>query len=454
MRTLRDGRPWFLTAQEFDCLHRPDCITESSLPSILLLTGPVTLSLFTKAQSDCDLVAQLLDENDRWQAGTRVPLKAGTQAVTLSVTINQPLADGTAYHWEIYLTPAGSDSLHAFAWYNSGPTVARAITPAIQIVAFPPVLASPSNFTVRVKFTSAEPAVAVVNLLDSGYNWHGGGMFSVSRGDGLLDVPVVGQAGVTNGNYVLESFLSNSSTNWQSPMARSPNFPVRVIPAVQQDLINAVAQPPTLPAGEVFRFVVDYAAAANRDLHIDLFDANTNFLAGALQPVPPGSGFRDMTISFPEAQPGEYFITAFITPTGQSWTQASAWSADRRVTVVGLDYQWWLASHWGVVLGNDPVNPQDDPDGDGASNADEFAAMTNPRNGADVLKAQISKAGSRLTVSWRSAVGCHYQLVHSPNLSSGVWTPVGGPLIGTGEVIQVPVGEESETGFHRVQVVP
>ena len=64
--------------------------------------------------------------------------------------------------------------------------------------------------------------------------------------------------------------------------------------------------------------------------------------------------------------------------------RAVAWSADQRITVVGSDYQQWIDSYWGVVLGNDPVNPQDDPDGDGASNAEEFIARTNPRDAASV----------------------------------------------------------------------
>jgi len=451
MRTVRSGRPWFLTAQEFDCLQQPDCITEGSLPSILPLTGPVTLSLFTKAHTNCDLVADLLDQNLQWQAGTRVSLNAGTQAVALNLTIDHSLVDGATYHWNIYLTPTGGNREQAFAWYHGLATVARAIIPSLQIVAFPPVIAPPANFTVRVKYTVAESAVAVVNLLDHGYNWRGGGTVRVNRGDGLLDVPVVLQPGVTNGNYVLESFVSDSTANWQTPMARSTNFPVSVTPLVKQDLINAIVQPVMLPAGEVFRFTIDYAATTNRDLHIDLFDANTNFLAGTLQPVPAGSGIRDMTISYPGARSGEYFVTSFITPTGQSWEQAVAWSVERRITVVGPGYHQWLQSHWGVLLENDAINPPDDPDGDGAGNADEFVAFTDPRNAADVLKTVITRTEAGLTVSWPSKIGCNYRLYATADFN--LWTPVAALTAGTGEAIRVPL---SSTGgaemFYRVLV--
>jgi hypothetical protein len=71
VRSLREGRTWFLTAQEFDCLQRPDCVADHSLPAILPLAGPVTLSLFTKAQTNCDLVVELLDQNFQSQVAHR-----------------------------------------------------------------------------------------------------------------------------------------------------------------------------------------------------------------------------------------------------------------------------------------------------------------------------------------------------------------------------------------------
>ena len=453
-RTLHNGRPWFLTAQEFDGLQRPDCIAEESLPSSLPLAGHIALSLFVKTRTNCDLVVDLLDQNRQRQAGTRLPLTAGNRAVAFSITINQPLLESAIYSWNIYLTPTSGDDRQAFASYDGSPAVARAITPSIRILASPPLLVTPSNFVARVKYTAAESAVAVVNLLDEGYNWRGGGTVNVSRGDGLIEVPVLLQGGVTDGNYILESFLSDSSTNWQSPFARSPNCPLRVTPQVRQDFINAIVDPATVPAGEVFRFVIAYAALTNRELHVDLFDANTNFLAGNLQPVPAGAGIHDLTISYPGAVPGEYFATAFITPTGQSWTGAVAWSADQRITVVASDYQQWIDSYWGVVLGNDPVNPRDDPDGDGASNAEEFIARTNPRDAASVLNAAIGTSEAGLTVRWHSVAGSRYQVVECSSLKGDVWTPFGAPVAGTGAVLEAPVGAGGSARFFRVQALP
>src|SRR5262249_10649064 len=154
-----------------------------------------------KARTNCDLVVNLLDQNLQWQAGTRAPVRAGTQTVTLPLMLNQPLVDGATYSWNIFLAPTGGEHSQAVASYDGLQPVARAVIPSIQIVAFPPVLASPSNFTVTVQYTAADSAFAVVNLLNNGHNWRGGGAIHVSRGDGQLDVPVAVQAGITNGNY-------------------------------------------------------------------------------------------------------------------------------------------------------------------------------------------------------------------------------------------------------------
>ena len=454
MRSLRNGRPWFLMAPDFASLQKAYGISDWGLPRILPLTGAVSLSLFVKAERSCDLIVELLDQNLQLKAGTRVALNGATQMVTLNFPISEPLRDGASYSWGFHLVPMGGNSTNALATCRGLPTNARAISPVIRIIAFPPVLASPSNFMVRVKYSAAQSAVAVVNLLDSRYQWRGGGEVRVTRGDGLLDVPVVLPAGVAAGSYVLESFLSNSSTNWRNPMARSPNFSVRAASSVQQDFINVIPEPAAVPAGEVFRFTVEYAAVTNRDLHIDLFDAKTNFLAGALQSVPAGSGIQDMTLSVPLAPSGKYFVTAFSAPMGQFWTQAVAWSADRPVTVRALDYQRWIESHWGMVLGNDSVNAEDDPDADGANNADEFSALTDPRSATDVLKPQMAGTNPGLNVVWQSMVGRRYQLWQSSNLSGGDWRPVGETLDGTGALLQVAVGAGNGASFYRVQVLP
>jgi hypothetical protein len=452
MRTLRDGRPWFLTAQEIGVLQEPFSVTDVGIPSVLPITGSVTLSLYVQAESACELSVELLDGSQQRKASHREALEAGSRVITVSVEIDQPLVDGAAYHWTVCLAQPGSTDC-ALASYVGVPQVARAISPAIQIVAVPPVLASSStNSVIKVAYATADEALVTVNLLDSQNRWFGGGTVKVARGAGLLDIPVPLQPHMASGNYVLELFLSAIS-DWPQPMTKAEKVAIRVSPAIQEDTIHAIVRPSSIPEGEVFRFVVKYSATTHRDLHIDLFDASTNFVAGGLQPVTAGSGIRDMTLSAPNAPAGEYFVTAFLTPRGQQWEQATAWSADQRIIVTPTAYQQWIEAHWGVLLWMDAAGPEDDPDRDGADNYTEFQTLTNPRDPADVLKASIEKSGSGWTVAWRSSPGRSYQLLQSASLNSGDWTAVGGVTVGTGALIEIEISPAHASTFYRIQAM-
>ena len=455
LRTPREGRPYFLTAQEFDCLQRPDCIVADRLPRILPLTGSVRVTLTAIAQTNCDLVVDLLDYNYVWKGGTRAAVNAGTQTVTLYLTLNEPLGDGWAYRWSIFLTPTGSNHLGALAWHNGAGAVARAVAPSIQIAGYPPSIPPGSNFMVKVRYTSgAIDAVAQVNVLDAAYNWHGGGTVTVPRGDGLLDVIVWPQATLVNGAYMLECFLSDSPTNWQNAMARSANHAVRVVPQVEQDFVQALPQSTAIPAGEVFRFLVTYAATTDLDLHVDLHDANSGFVADAVQRVGASSGVQEMTIGHPTAAPGTYWVNSFITAPGLTWTQALAFGAVRQVTVLPTSYMEWVEWRWGEVLAGDAILPGQDADGDGASNDAERIAHTAPLLAADALRLNTAVSGGQVVLNWRSALLREYRLFETADLSSNSWTPLGVPLAGTGNMLQVPIDPQAGPArkFYRLEV--
>ena len=454
VRKLRNGRPYFLTAQEAHWQQFAYAITASSLPRILPLSGSISVSLNAKAQTPCDMVIDLLDADFQWQGGTRVSITALTQAVNTSFSLVKELHDGGQYRWSIFLTPPGGSYQQALSWYKGTQPVARVVHPAIDISSFPPLFTPGSNFNVRVKYVAPERGVAIVNLLDNASHRVGGGSVTVLQGDGHVDVSLELPAQVDEGNYWLEAILANSSSNLQSPLAHSVRLPLLVKSSVDLDLVNVTVEPSLISAGEVFRFEVGYAATTNRDLHIDLFDAGTNYVAISVQPVSSGSGVCDMTISFPKATPGDYFISAYMTPGGQPLDQAVAWSNERHLTVMSIAYKQWIESQWGILLQNDPVRPQDDPDGDGASNADEFRTQTDPRNALSILKLSLARAETGLVVSWPSVAGHSYQLLESASPVGDSWLPVGGPLVGTGAPLEVAFKPSWDPAYYRVQLLP
>ena len=455
LRAPFQGRPYFLTASEFACAQRPDCLTASFVPAIVPLTGVITVGLNVRARTNCDLVVDLLDTGYQWRGGTRAAVTGGTHVVWASLQPSQPLLDGATYRWSIFLTPAGSNHQSALAWHIGPGPVARAMTPRLKIVGYPPVVPAGSNFTVKVHYTAAADfAVVQANLLDDAYRWHGGGTAPVRRGDGLVDVLLSPQPTFTNGTYLLECFLSDSPTNWQQVMARSPTCAIQAAASMRKDVIQTSPQPSLLPAGEVFRFLVSYAAADTRDLHIDLFDADTRFIAGNVQRVGASSGIQEMTLSHPDAAPGSYFVRSFLTEPGQTWTQALAWSAVRQLTVLPASYWQWAEWRWGVLLDSDSILPDQDADGDGANNDAERIAHTSPLDPAQVLRLEASVDAGRLALRWASAEGRQYQLFEAAELSGNNWTPLGGTQDGTGGVLQVAVDRPAANlrRFYRIQV--
>ena len=107
----------FLTADQ-TMLLAPYSVAAKYLPEVLPVSGNVNVALDVKAEAACDLVIDLLDEDFRWQGGTRLAISTPGQTVTTSFPIAHSLTDTVAYRWSIFLTPHGSNYLSALAWYH------------------------------------------------------------------------------------------------------------------------------------------------------------------------------------------------------------------------------------------------------------------------------------------------------------------------------------------------
>jgi sugar lactone lactonase YvrE len=94
---------------------------------------------------------------------------------------------------------------------------------------------------------------------------------------------------------------------------------------------------------------------------------------------------------------------------------------------------WWRLLYFGTVS-NLLSAANLDPDGDGASNWQEYVAGTNPQDPASVL--QLFPVAN-FTIQWPSVPGKTYALETSTSLFSTNWTVLSTNLPGTGQTMQI-----------------
>jgi subtilisin-like proprotein convertase family protein len=94
-----------------------------------------------------------------------------------------------------------------------------------------------------------------------------------------------------------------------------------------------------------------------------------------------------------------------------------------------------------------------DFDGDGQTNEQEWAALTDPGNAASYFRVnQSAISGNTFSVTFPTASGRTYQLQSSPNLANP-WTNIGNATAGTGSDVTLPVNVTGFTKFFfRVSV--
>jgi|694.fasta_scaffold52926_4 endonuclease/exonuclease/phosphatase family metal-dependent hydrolase len=116
----------------------------------------------------------------------------------------------------------------------------------------------------------------------------------------------------------------------------------------------------------------------------------------------------------------------------------------------GLPNSWWL-QYFGTVEG---VSAAVDSDGDGFSNAQEYAMGTSPTDYYSALRVNAPTVSSnQVSISWDGVQGKAYQIRGTTNLSSTNWPTVGGPLTATNTGRQTWTHSPNSTQhFYRVEL--
>ena len=116
----------------------------------------------------------------------------------------------------------------------------------------------------------------------------------------------------------------------------------------------------------------------------------------------------------------------------------------------------WETRYFGSL--NAPGGGADeDPDGDGLTNAQEYHAGTNPRNGGSGVRIHsVLLARGDAQIRFLSVAGRSYRVERATALGSANWTVIAEGLAGSGGVMQVtdPGAATQQNMFYRVRVVP
>ena len=118
----------------------------------------------------------------------------------------------------------------------------------------------------------------------------------------------------------------------------------------------------------------------------------------------------------------------------------------------GIPNAWWT-QYFGTTAG---VSASLDSDGDGFTNAQEYALGTDPKNAGSTFKVgQMSRSGTSLTISWPSVAGKKYQVQTATQLGANSWQNAGevvAPNVSGTSTVTVPVAADAASCFVRVKI--
>jgi hypothetical protein len=247
--------------------------------------------------------------------------------------------------------------------------------------------------------------------------------------DGVVDLLTIGSAPTTG---LLTSRAVSAATPFRYVRYLSPDNGWGNVAEVE---FHAVTTPPppaprSLAASGGSRRVALVWAAASGATGYTLWRAPVT--GGAFQMVAADivdTSYLDADL--PDGT-GYYYLVAATGPGGSSESSGPVFA----MTHTALES--WRFTHFGIASGTGAAADAADPDGDGWSNANEFASGTDPNDRGSLLKiSELAFVGGDTLIRFHTVLGKRYRVERSETLQSGSWTPVQENITGTGGVLQI-----------------
>ena len=192
----------------------------------------------------------------------------------------------------------------------------------------------------------------------------------------------------------------------------------------------------------------------------DAVDAQGNPLAGWR--LAPESSYRPDGAQKVGLNPGNYVlqlttVAGYPAPDPQNITVSGG-----QLTTITFTYgapptaqESWRQTYFGTPFNAGDAADDYDYDHDGFTNAEEFAAGTDPTQAGDHFKMDgMTHAGSTFNVTTSGKAGRSYVLQRSTTLAPGSWGTVDtvGPLGSDGPVSLTDTAPPNDGAFYRIQV--
>jgi len=183
-----------------------------------------------------------------------------------------------------------------------------------------------------------------------------------------------------------------------------------------------------------------------------------------------GTGPVEIEAVLPEELRGRTLVASVVSPQSPALSvalPAPANSNQVRIALGSVEYyagivlvpedvppRSWSQSHFSEAeIAAGLAKSGQDPDGDGATNWQEYVAGTNPRDPASRFDLQISPnlGTSGMELAFGSATGRLYSLYASTDLVHGAWSPLQTNLSGSGSVLVVSDTNDWHRSYYRVE---